>query len=140
MKKIHSLPLFIIFFLLLNSSFQIINLENQDTNVNDGLSSLITGDQSENNVFLEKLTSGESKDETQENGEDIESAEEEDEDDEEEEDDEDEDGIDDETEILLEDWKINIQKEVNTEEVIIGLDRKYDNELDFKDKKISISF
>ena len=35
MKKIHSLPLLIITLLLLNSSFQIINLENQDTNVYD---------------------------------------------------------------------------------------------------------
>ena len=79
MKKIHSLPLFIIFFLLLNSSLTIINLENQDTDVIE--------------------------DKIHENREDIRSAEEGDEDDEDEEDDEDDedgDGIDDETENLNE--------------------------------------
>ena len=110
MKKIHFIPLFIIIFLLSNSSLQIINLEFQDTNVNDGLSSLKTGDQSENNVFLEKLKFNEFKDKSQyiieeiESGEDDEDDEdEEDEEDEkDEEDDEDGDGIGDESENLNE--------------------------------------
>ena len=80
MKKILSLPLLIIFLLLLNSSLIILNFENQDTNVYDEIEDI-----------------------SQENREDIRSAEEEDDEDEEDEpDDEDGDGIDDETEKLNE--------------------------------------
>ena len=102
MKKIYFLPLFIIFFLLLNSSFLIINLENQDTDVIDEYNSLKGVDQSEYHVFLEKLTEDEIEDITQENREDIKSADGEEEDEEDDKDDEDGDGIDNETEDLNE--------------------------------------
>ncbi len=102
MKKIHSLPLFIIFFLLLNSSFQIINLENQDTNVNDGLSSLKTGDQSENNVFLERLKFDEFKDKSQNIIKEIERVEGEEDDEDNEDDEDDKDDEDDEDDEKIE--------------------------------------
>ncbi len=101
MKKIHSLPLLIITFLLLNSSFQIINFENQDKKVYDEINPSEQRDQS---GFLESLTFDEIEDINQEKREDIRSAEgeEEPEDEEDDEDEENEDGdgdgIDDETE------------------------------------------
>jgi predicted transcriptional regulator len=100
MKKIHSFPLFIIFFLLLNSSLIIINLENQDTNVYDRINSLNGEEQSENHILLEKLTLDEIEDKIQENRENIKSAEVDEEEDDDEPEDEDGDGIDDKTENL----------------------------------------
>ncbi|QEE17350.1 winged helix-turn-helix transcriptional regulator [Promethearchaeum syntrophicum] len=92
MKKIPYLSVFIMFSLLLMSSLQILNLENQETNIFDS-----------ENFLKEILSLDQFEDITQENREDIRSADGEEEEPENEPDeDEDEDGIDDETEDLNE--------------------------------------